>query len=231
MTRLCTIVVLFLAFFSTNAKADVFAGYDAFCGLPVVVGTDSMIASARTDQQNRKFIHIDPGAMNNWTMSRMFTLAHECAHHLLGHTNPLGQQQRYYGGTATQELEADCWAARKLKEIGHESDLKATILQRANAGHFADPGYPTGEERAQNMLSCIGESSPERTRPAQCRNIQVPESYTSYDVVMQTNQVPYQHCGCNNFGQCGCQHQLDLIQVPVQVPVQRSRMVTRQVCD
>ncbi len=98
---------MFLMPFSVFSQPSIFAGYDSFCGLPVVVGNDAQSASARKDQFGRKFIHVDPNVMSNWSMSRMFVLAHECAHHLLGHTNRIGELERYYGGTSKQELEAD----------------------------------------------------------------------------------------------------------------------------
>ena len=137
------------------AGAQVFAGYDAFCGLPVVVNYDPQVATARTDQYGNKFIHVDPGVMANWTHSRMFTLAHECAHHLLGHTNPLGAQERFRGGTRRQELEADCWAAQALQGVGHSFDINRAMLQHASDGHFSAGGYPSGTERAQNILQCV----------------------------------------------------------------------------
>lgn len=127
--RLMGALLLLVAYsWGSEARADVFAGYDSFCGLPVVVGPDSQTATARTDPSGQKFIHIDPGAMNNWSMSRMFTLAHECAHHLLGHTSQLGQMQRYRGGPAPQELEADCWAAQKLASVGYTSDITLSLI-------------------------------------------------------------------------------------------------------
>jgi len=222
-------VCLFSVLLSFSAKAEVFAGYDAFCGLPVIVGSDPQVASARIIPSVGKYIHIDPGAMENWTMSRMFTLAHECAHHLLGHTNSLGQAERFYGGTAKQELEADCWASAKLRSIGYNSDITRTILERSSEGHFSAGGYPSGAMRAQNIATCAG--SPEISSSPRCHNVQVSEQFIDVQMIMQQVQVPCQHCGCNAFGQCGCMHQFDVTAQPVQVPVQRTRIVTRQICE
>lgn len=133
-----------------------FAGFDQLCGLPVVVGPDPQIATARKDAFGRPFIHVDPGAMRNWTTSRRFVLAHECAHHRLGHTSPLGEQQRFFGGTRQQELEADCWAARALRQHGLTADITRTVLEHASQGHFAANGYPSGQERAHNIQACAG---------------------------------------------------------------------------
>lgn len=210
----------------SEASGQVFAGYDEFCGLPVVVGSDPQTATARRDPAGRPFIHIDPGAMGNWTMSRRFTLAHECAHHLLGHTTQLGHLHRYSGGTARQELEADCWAARQLAALGLDVDLTRTALQFASQGHFRGSNYPTGSERAANIARCAGA----RRRP-RCRTVRVPETYTDFVVRMQRVQTPCQHCGCNPYGQCGCTHPFDWSQQPTRVPVTRQRMVERRVCD
>lgn len=228
MRALIAMLGTVLLLVAVPASADMFAGFDSFCGLPVIVGSDPQTASARKDAAGRKFIHVDPGAMANWTMSRMFTLAHECAHHLLGHTNPMGEAERFYGGTAKQELEADCWAAAKLRSVGYYSDITRTILERASEGHFSSGGYPSGLERAQNIARCsrgYGASQPI------CHNVQVAEPYTDIQVVMQPVQVACQHCGCNPYGQCGCMHPFNIVQQAVQVPVQRTRLVTRQVCE
>lgn len=154
--RLFLLISVLLFHVSLFAQGEMFVGYDSFCGLPVVVGHDAQTASARKDQFGNKYIHIDPSAMSNWTMSRLFTLAHECAHHYLGHTTQLGELERFRGGTAKQELEADCWAARKLREIGLDFDINRTILQYASQGHFSAGGYPSGSQRAKNILDCIG---------------------------------------------------------------------------
>lgn len=152
------------------AMADMFAGYSEFCGLPVVVGADPQIASARRDASGAPYVHVDPGAMSNWTTSRRFALAHECAHHLLGHTSDIGQMARFYGGTRTQELEADCWAAQVLADAGYRDDITRTVLDQAAQGHFAASGYPSGSERAGLIASCAGGGATADDGP-QCRNV------------------------------------------------------------
>lgn len=158
--------VLTLFFFiaiSSGAHADVFAGYDVFCGLPVVVGPNPQEATAETNSRGGKFIRIDPKVYNNWTGSRIFTLAHECAHHLLGHTSELGKRQRFEGGPKRQELQADCWAAKELRKSGHDFDIAATASKYSNRGHFSVGGYPSGNERAENIEACIASSDSENS--------------------------------------------------------------------
>ncbi|CAD7849802.1 MAG: hypothetical protein [Olavius algarvensis Delta 4 endosymbiont] len=169
MQRVHFIVIVLFLVTPSKGIADMFAGYDAFCGLPVVVGPNPQMATAETDRIGRKFIHIDPRAMSNWTNSRIFVLAHECAHHRLGHTSSMGKLERFSGGTARQELAADCWAAKKLRQIGYEFDISRTILQHASRGHFSANGYPSGNRRARNILNCIGER-PCRTVMRECRH-------------------------------------------------------------
>ncbi len=142
---------------SPASAQEMFAGYEGFCGLPVIVGADPQYASARIDARGQKYIHVDPGVMGNWTTSRIFALAHECAHHLLGHTSSLGAQQRFMGGTRRQELEADCWAAQALARLGEYDDLTRVAISRTSEGHFAGGGYPSGIERARAIEQCVGE--------------------------------------------------------------------------
>lgn len=137
------------------ANAEVFIGYDEFCGLPVVMGADRQLASARRDQLGRPFIHVDPGVVQNRTASRVFAIAHECAHHKIGHTTLLGQAQRYSGGTRTQELQADCWAAKALLRVGYTLDIHRTVQDNVLQGHFSANGYPTGAERADLIRRCV----------------------------------------------------------------------------
>lgn len=228
MKTLKVLMCLAILFAALPARAQMFVGFDSFCGLPVVVGSDPQTASARTDIAGVKFIHVDPGAMGNWTASRVFVLAHECAHHLLGHTAPMGQAERFYGGTVKQELEADCWAATQLRRAGHLFDITNTVLDYASRGHFTSGAYPSGAARAQNIVMCSGGAPAASPR---CRTVTVMEPYADVDVVMQPVQRQCQHCGCNQFGQCGCMHAFDVANQPVQVPVQRTRPVTRQICD
>ncbi|NQY37296.1 MAG: hypothetical protein HRT37_20525 [Alteromonadaceae bacterium] len=224
-----------LIFMSHNSNADVFAGYDSFCGLPVVVGSDLQTATARTDKYGNKFIHIDPKAMSNWTTSRMFTLAHECAHHLIGHTTPLGQKERYYGGTSKQELEADCWAARKLESIGVYRDIDRAILDNAKQGHFSSGGYPTGMERAQNIINCVEGGGDDHGQVCeneiqQCYH----EAHSRGDKVdcshpIQAHSrgdiVPCQHQCQSQWGWVPCHNQGDVIPCQHVVPQHRYDLV------
>ncbi len=163
--------------------AQMFAGYDAFCGVPVIIMPTAQNAVAARDAFGRPVIYIDPGVMNNWTMSRKFVLAHECAHHMLGHSLPAGlwfRNTRYWA-TRAQELEADCWAARKLAETEDTEDLRRTILQFASMGAAPQGAYPAGFERAQAAAHCAGvQLAPGRSTP-ESRRVRWQYEYSRLD--------------------------------------------------
>jgi hypothetical protein len=149
----------FIIFFSINASAQqMFAGYDQFCGVPVVVIANPQSASAARDQIGNPVIYVDPSVMQNWSTSRMFALAHECGHHKLGHSTPQGMWFRNTQAWATrqQELDADCWAAQKLAQIQDVQDLRRMILQFASQGPMPQGPYPSGRERAMAVAQCSG---------------------------------------------------------------------------
>ena len=159
MKRGLVLVTLFgLSLTHSSSFAQMFAGYDQFCGVPVVVMRNSQNASAARDQFGRAVIYIDPGVMGNWTMSRKFVLAHECGHHMLGHTLPQGMWFRNtrYWATARQELEADCWAATQLARTEDTADLRGMILQFASRGPSRQGPYPSGWQRANAAAQCAG---------------------------------------------------------------------------
>lgn len=135
---------------------SMFAGYDEFCGLPVVVERTSQDAVA-TIRKGQRIIIVDPSVMSNWKLSRIFALAHECGHHILGHMS-LSEQfsRRHMNATRRQELQADCWAAEKLSENGYYREIKRTILQNVSRGPIMQGPYPSGMERAQFIAECAG---------------------------------------------------------------------------
>lgn len=155
-------LALFCALASLSAQAQVFAGYDSFCGIPVLVQPTKQVAVAALDDYGRRIIIIDPGAMNNWTHSRRFVLAHECGHHQLGHTTPAGLEARkgIPWASKSQELAADCWAATALSGVMARSDLVAVINKYAAEGNWGPSGYPTGYERAVNIVRCANSVYP-----------------------------------------------------------------------
>lgn len=166
LTALCCLTAL--AALSAEAHAQtqrMFAGYDALCGLPVIVFPNPQNASA-SYENGRPVIYVDPGVMANWTMSRRFTLAHECGHHRLGHVTPRGLwfRTRTTWATRAQELDADCWAARALARQGQRADLQRMIQQFASSGHApTGHNYPTGMERAQRIAQCANLTAPATT--------------------------------------------------------------------
>jgi hypothetical protein len=210
-----------------NAQG-VFAGFDSFCGLPVIVGYDPQDASARKDEAGRPFIHVDPGVMANWTHSRMFALAHECGHHRLGHTSSLGTLERFRGGTRSQELAADCWAAKALHSIGQNFDISRAVLINAAEGHFSGGDYPSGTERAEYIVRCAG-GGPVVDPTPRCREVTEYMDQTVFVTQTVQQAVPCQHPVCGPFG-CVPLHSYDVIFVPQQVPVTRRVPVTRTVC-
>ncbi|MEL0167943.1 MAG: hypothetical protein VW877_07410 [Pseudomonadaceae bacterium] len=156
LKRLCWIGLL-LSLSATSQAQAMFAGWDAFCGIRVIVTPNAQIASAAMDGAG-PVIYADPGVMANWTMSRVFTLAHECGHHRSGHVTPQGMwfRNQQFWATRAQELEADCWAAEALSQTRDYADLNRTIHQFASQGPQMQGTYPSGLERAQTVARCAG---------------------------------------------------------------------------
>jgi hypothetical protein len=149
--------ILFSFSFSTQGKAQsLFAGYDDFCNLPVIVEPNRQDAEA-TYRNGSRVIILDPGVMGNWTLSRIFTLAHECAHHGLGHVSLTGIYARaHLNATRDQELSADCWAAKSLAEFGYYEEIERSIDDMSSMGHIAQGTYPSGKDRARVIARCAG---------------------------------------------------------------------------
>jgi len=170
--RLISLLLVTFIFTGTPVRAqDMFVGYDSFCGVRVVVGNTDRQALALVDNAG-PYIYVDRGVMANWTASRLFTLAHECGHHRLGHTTPHGLIHRTTRfGTRNQELRADCWAAEALTELGLEFDIDRAIRDHANRGHFSAGGYPSGIERAKYIQQCRDQEEDDYEDEVFCENI------------------------------------------------------------
>jgi hypothetical protein len=93
-----------------------------------------------------------------------FLMAHECCHHSLGHVGRyreglghVGPQPFFYIAPALRqmELDADCCAVKMLRER-HEAD-SISSAERAMQAFGEEPTgayYPTGSERAENIVKC-----------------------------------------------------------------------------
>ncbi len=139
-----------------SAQPSMFAGYDSFCGLPVLVESTSQDAVA-TIRNGQRVILVDPSVMSNWKLSRIFALAHECGHHRLGHLSPQQLFSRaHMNATRAQELAADCWAAKALAKNGYHDDIKRAIIQNESEGPMMNGPYPSGMERASYIAQCAG---------------------------------------------------------------------------
>jgi hypothetical protein len=107
------------------------------------------IAVANRDAQGRLTIVANPTVMA-WFQpaTRWFWLAHECAHHQLGHT--LG----HYG--SQREQEADCLAAKQLVKSNQMSgtDLQA-IEDDISKIRSSSAAYLPGPARAAEITNCV----------------------------------------------------------------------------
>ena len=155
MRKILLLILAFLPILS-HSQPSMFAGYDAFCGLPVVVEPTSQDAVA-TIRNNTRIIIVDPSVMSNWKLSRIYALAHECGHHVLGHLSlhELFSRQ-HMNATSRQELSADCWAAEMLVRNGYRDEVYRAISDNERQGPFNQGAYPSGTTRAAFMAECAG---------------------------------------------------------------------------
>jgi len=109
----------------------------------------NVAVARRNSSTGQRTIVVNPKVMKLFqTPTRWFWLAHECAHHQLGHT--LGN----YG--PNREQEADCYAAKQMVK-SHDmtaADLKAIEDDISLIGGDKN-AYLPGPARVQNIDECV----------------------------------------------------------------------------
>lgn len=119
-----------------------------------------------TDRQGRPVIVVNGLTLREKPSYGRFLMAHECCHHTLGHVamarenlGQVGPQPFYYIRPQLRrlELEADCCAARLLRDRQEEDGIEAGAAEMAAfGGKPTGAHYPTGIERAENIRRCAG---------------------------------------------------------------------------
>ncbi len=139
-------------------EPEPFAGYSKKCGFPILFANTNSISLARIDARLGKIIVLDPVLRYpGQDAHRRFLIAHECAHHLQGHTSVKGlQNRRKDKGVEDQELSADCWAAEALALTDYAANVKfiADAFYRKGL-HSPGSGYPSGVQRSTMVYHCL----------------------------------------------------------------------------
>jgi len=161
-----------------------FPGYDDLCGYPVIIGSTPSVSEARRTRDGRPIIILDriltrPAEARR----RMFLIAHECAHHVMGHVSVVARRERAASHKVVrdQEMSADCWAAETLARAGLDPVIQTIADRFYRAGLYSPGGgYPSGVQRSTIIRECaaIGRrarvspppagpaTSPDRSSPA-----------------------------------------------------------------
>jgi hypothetical protein len=146
-----------------------FSIHNPYCAILTYVIPDlSEQASSTQDANGRSIIAIDAPTYKTDRAYAHFLMAHECCHHTLGHTRitsqsfgQLGPQPFYYIRPLLKnmELDADGCAVRLLtlnREFDAIESARKTMFEFGAAPTGAY--YPTGSERAENIVHAARES-------------------------------------------------------------------------
>lgn len=135
-----------------------FAGYASECGFRIVLRSTRHVSLAETEEDGTPYIVIDPLLTKPGNEHhKVFLIAHECAHHRLGHTSKGGLQFRMSSrrAVADQELSADCLASEMLSDAGLDTSTNMMSIRMSRLGIFSPGGgYPPGVQRAKIIQSC-----------------------------------------------------------------------------
>jgi len=135
-----------------------YSGYAKTCGYPILYTRIRTVSLARIDPRLGKIIVLDPVLTHpSQAGHQRFLIAHECAHHLLGHTAPAGLNRRAArGGVEDQELSADCWAAEALAGAKFPDDIRFVADMFYRQGLYSPgSGYPAGVQRSTVIYHCL----------------------------------------------------------------------------
>lgn len=150
------VVLLGLVLFSATGQAQTIAGVPVKCfdarGFPVALVSAPYlndVGMARIAPTGEPVILLNPNVLVMLPPAvQLFWYAHECAHHVLGHT--LGMPQ------LRNEMDADCWAIRTGRDQGwfRRRDLRNMYQYFIN-----NPGSPWGHlpgpQRLQHFANCF----------------------------------------------------------------------------
>lgn len=222
------IIVLWLLFIADNAYAQVM-------WTNCVDASGRQVAFRETPGTNNFYAKLEGGypvilwdpvfASQLSPETQTFFYAHECAHHVLGHS---------YGNIpTTREKEADCWAINTLVSRGI---LDRKDLRRVQYEISLFPGdwwiYLPGPQRALSFEHCLSAAGIEPVdREEYCETVRVSEDYTDYEIINRPLQVPCNHCRCDARGYCGCMHAFDFVDNYIRTPVRKTRYVNKTVCN
>ena len=143
-----------------GTDAEPFAGYDETCGMPILETKVYELARAMRDTRGDPVIVLDPTLrLPGHEARRVFLIAHECAHHVLGHTDRAEIRKRAGSRQVVhdQEMSADCWAVETLVAAGEERVVRLMLEDFFRQGGISPgKGYPSGLQRSRLMLQCSG---------------------------------------------------------------------------
>lgn len=135
-----------------------FSGYDDLCGFPVVTDRTAHISLATVDPSGAPLIVLDPRLdAPGEEYRRTFLIAHECAHHRLGHVTKDSFALRSVSRRAVrdQEMSADCWAAEQLARVGEDRTVRIMMDRFFKSGFYSPGGgYPSGLQRSTIIREC-----------------------------------------------------------------------------
>lgn len=141
-----------------DAGEEVFPGYATECGYPIVHAPTPNVSLAVIDETGRSVIVLDPRLSEATEAERRrFLIAHECAHHRMGHAGIASRQARMRSAKVIrdQELSADCWAAETLARKGFETTIRIMADRFYKAGLYSPGGgYPAGIQRSTIIIHC-----------------------------------------------------------------------------
>ena len=162
LVKICAVVAILgsgVGLGSRPARAnEAFPGYNALCGFPLLVASTPTVSLAAKNRAGQPVIVLDPILeTNEEAHRRTFLIAHECAHHRMGHVSRPSRRKRASSRQVVRdhEMSADCWAAETLARAGMDRVVRIMADRFFRAGFYSPGGgYPSGLQRSTIIREC-----------------------------------------------------------------------------
>lgn len=163
------LVLCIVALAAPASAGNAEGGGVAPCGVHYEPSTSTAIAQALIFPSSGRVVIIYNPVFINWAERRglgapmfRYLMQHECGHHVLGHITALAAGVRMIGAASRRlELEADCYAARRLAAAGDILALQAALMIWNSMGdQETGPYHPKGFDRSAMLSSCYAGGGP-----------------------------------------------------------------------